>query len=169
MLKVKPKIKCNMLCINIFYIHVMKVPKVAPLNVFSPTSQMLLVAKQYPVLSFVLQSTTPSSLKSLQLFFEAIFEIVTSFFEGANGASLRQCPLMFAQQKQVPFFELYTFHMLLSNIFFLLCPLDFNFNNLCYFFTFFNSLIAPCFLEQMGHDDTQQEPIINIYNAKIHI
>ncbi len=34
----KPKIKCNTFCKNIFYIHVVKVPKMAPYNVFSPIS-----------------------------------------------------------------------------------------------------------------------------------
>ncbi len=33
--KVKPKIKCNMFCRNVFYIHVVKMPKVAPHSVLS--------------------------------------------------------------------------------------------------------------------------------------
>jgi len=41
-IKMKPKIKCNTFCRCIFYTHVMKLPKLVPLNMFSPLKRVWL-------------------------------------------------------------------------------------------------------------------------------
>jgi hypothetical protein len=88
------------------------------------------------------------------------------FFRGCHWFFLENSNLFCLNNKNSCCFSSFVPpHTLPSIILFLLCIPSFNLNSLFYLLTLFNSLSTFWFIDQMCHDNTQQELAMNMYNA----